>query len=65
MSQDNRLVTETCCLRDRDETWNLRDRDSQKWVSRRRPSLENPPLAFTYSNATNSYIFQYQQRPIL
>jgi len=22
---------ETCSLRDRDETWNLRDRDSQKW----------------------------------
>jgi len=31
--QDNRLVTETCCLWDQDETWNLpdRDKDSQKW----------------------------------
>jgi len=31
---------------DRDETWNLRDRDrdSKKWVSRPRPSLETPWL---------------------
>ena len=55
-SQDNRLVTETCSLRDqdRDETWNLRDRDSQKWVSRRfsrpRPILETLSLL-------NSYIY--------
>ena len=35
--------------RDRDETWDLRDRDSKKRVSRRvstpRPSLETPSLA--------------------
>jgi len=40
---------ETCRLQDRDEIWNLRDRDSQKWVSRLvsrpRPSLETPSLA--------------------
>jgi len=41
-------VTETSSLRDWDETWNLRDRHSQNWASRRflrpRPSLENPSL---------------------
>ena len=26
-SQDNKLVTETCNRRDRDDTWNIRDRD--------------------------------------
>jgi len=35
MSPDNRLVTETYSLRDWDETWNLWDRDSQNWFSRR------------------------------
>ena len=45
---NNRLVTKTCSLRGRDETWNVPDRDSQKWVSglvswpRPRPSLETP-----------------------
>jgi len=29
------------------ETWNLRDRDSQKWVSRPRPSLETASLILT------------------
>jgi len=29
-SQGNSIVTETCRLRERDETWNPRDRDSQK-----------------------------------
>jgi len=39
---------ETWNLRDRDDTWSLRerDRDSQKWVSRPRPSLGTPLLAF-------------------
>jgi len=45
-SKDNWLVIETCSLRDREETWNLRDGgDSQKWVSRPRPSLKTPSLA--------------------
>jgi len=35
---------ETWKLRDREETSNFRDRDSQKWVSRPRPSLETPSL---------------------
>jgi len=43
---------ETWNLRDRDETWNLRDRDrdwdSQKWVSRPRPSLETPSLSLRF-----------------
>ena len=53
---NNRLVSEICSLPDRDETWNFRDRDSQKWsrdesrdqgqVSR--PILETP--SFTGSN---------------
>jgi len=30
--------------RDRDETWDLRDRDFKKRVSRLRPSLETPSL---------------------
>jgi len=34
---------ETCSFRDWDETWNLRDRDSQKWISR----LETPSLVQT------------------
>jgi len=29
------------------ETWNLRDRDSQKWVSRPRPCLETPSLSYS------------------
>ena len=41
-------MTETCSLREWDETWNFRDRDSQNWASRRflrpRPSLETPSL---------------------
>jgi len=43
-SQSNRLVTETCSLWDRAATWKLRDRDSQIWVSRPRPSFETPSL---------------------
>jgi len=41
------LETETEILRDRDidETWDIRDRDSKKTVSRR-PSLETPSLLF-------------------
>jgi len=31
-------------LWDRDETWDLRDRDFKKRVSRPRPSLETPSL---------------------
>jgi len=45
-SQDSRLVTETCSLQDRDESRNLWDRDSQKWVSRPRPSHKTQPLLF-------------------
>jgi len=44
--QDEELETEI--LRDRDETWDLRDRDFKKRVARRvsrpRPSLETPSL---------------------
>jgi len=59
-SQDNRLVTETCSLRDRDSHNGSRDE------FRDRDRLETPSLVFTSSNATNSYILQYQgQGPIL
>ena len=53
-SRDEELETETEILRDRDETWDLRDRD---WdfkkrvsirVSRPRPSLETPSLMDGY-----------------
>jgi len=49
-SRDEELETETEMLRDRDETWDLRDRDwdFKKRVSRRvsipRPSLETRSL---------------------
>jgi len=46
---------ETYSLRDQDETWNLRDRDLQKRVSRRvsrpRPSLETPSLELWLSQS--------------
>jgi len=41
------------------ETWNLRDRDSQKWVSRQvsrsRPSLETPSLRASVSPGTGTH----------
>jgi len=53
MSQDNRLVTETCCLRDQEGDLKLSRPRSQKWVSRRvsklKPSLETTSLGKLFS----------------
>jgi len=55
-SRDEELETETEILRDRDETWDLRDRDSKIRVSRRvsrpRSSLETPSMLLIFINAS-------------
>jgi len=41
------------------ETWNRRDRDSQKWVSSPRPSLEAPPLLIVAYNDGSKIVISY------
>ena len=55
---------ETCSLQDRDETWNLRDRDSQIWLSRPRQSLETPSLAVTMRKSAKKQQSQVQMKGV-
>ena len=41
------------------ETWNRRDRDSKKWVSSPRPSLEAPPLLIVAYNDGSKIVISY------
>jgi len=63
-SRDEELETETEILRDRDETWDLRDQDFKKRVSRRvsRPSLETPSLLRSESCENNPHCNRTNRR---
>ena len=52
------LETETEILWDRDQTWDIRDRDwgLKKRVSRPRPGLETPSLSITIKNSLNAVV---------